>query len=62
MGKTLERIVEMTARHTAQMSPGAICRACRDDSKCSICGFNANETVTIGRKAKELMAQSAKPQ
>jgi len=62
MGKTLERIVEMTARHTAQISPGAICRACRDDSKCSICGFNPNETATCCRNAKELIEESAQPQ
>jgi len=60
MGKTLERIVEMTARHTAQISPGAICRACKDDSKCSICGLHPNETVTRGRKEKEVMQLSAK--
>ena len=62
MGKTLERIVLMTAKHTAQMSPGAICRACRDDSKCSICGFNPNEAATSGRNAKEVMQLPAKPQ
>jgi hypothetical protein len=55
MGKTLERIVLMTAKHTAQISPGAICRACRDDSRCPICGFNPNETSTEGKKRKEVM-------
>jgi hypothetical protein len=59
MGKTLERILEMTAKHTAQISPGAICRACRDDSKCSICGFNPNETSTQDGKTKEVMEPAA---
>ena len=41
MTKTLERLLEMTARHTAEISHGAICRACKDSSKCSICAFNS---------------------
>jgi len=40
MTTALEALIQATAEHTAQISPGAICRACRDDSKCSICGFN----------------------
>jgi recombinational DNA repair protein RecR len=56
MSKTLERLIEITARHTAQLSPGAICRACQDDSKCSICAFNPNETATPGGKVKEVIA------
>jgi len=55
MTKTLERLVEMTARHTAQISNGAICTACKDDSKCSICAFNPSETDTHNRKMKEAM-------
>jgi recombinational DNA repair protein RecR len=54
MTTTLERLVQLTARHTAQISHGAICTACKDDSKCSICAFNPNENQ-IYEKAKELI-------
>jgi len=54
MTKTLERLVEMTARQIAQISHGAICTACKDDSKCSICPFNYNETQ-IYDKAEEVI-------
>ena len=59
MTKTLERLVEMTARHTAQISNGAICRVCKDSSKCAACGFNLNETATSEKKAKEVMEPPA---
>ena len=56
MTKTLERLVEMTARHTAQISHGAICTACKDDSKCSICAFNPLESTIKDEKAEEVMS------
>jgi len=40
MTRTLEDLIEMTARHTARITSGAVCRACKDDNRCSICGFN----------------------
>ena len=51
MTKTLERLLEMTARHTAEISNGAICRACKDSSKCSFCAFSSKLD-----KAKEVIA------
>jgi recombinational DNA repair protein RecR len=59
MSKTLEQLIEETARHTAQISPGAICRACRDDSKCSICGFSPSGTSTQDGETKEVMEPPA---
>ena len=53
MTKTLERLVEMTARHTAQISHGAICTACKDAGKCSICAFNTSESTIKDEKAKK---------
>ena len=55
MTKTLERLIESTARHTAQISNGTICTACKDRSKCSICAFHLSETDTHNRKVKEVM-------
>jgi len=43
MTKTLERLVEMTARYTAQVKPEAVCGSCKDQSKCSICAFYPND-------------------
>jgi len=43
MTKILERLVEMTARYTAQVKPEAVCGSCKDQSKCSICAFNPND-------------------
>lgn len=40
MTRTLEDLIEMTARHTAQITHGVVCRACKDDKRCSVCGFN----------------------
>jgi recombinational DNA repair protein RecR len=55
MTKTLERLIESTARHAAQISNGAICTACKDDSKCSICAFNPTKTATQHGRVKEVM-------
>ena len=56
MTTTLERLVEITARQIAQISHGAICTACKDKSKCSVCAFNPNETQNY-EQAKELIEQ-----
>jgi len=55
MTTTLERLVQMTARHIAQIKREAICAACKDDSKCSICAFNPGETQ-IYDKAKGVIS------
>ncbi len=54
MTKTLEGLIESTARHTAKISNGAICTACKD-SKCSICAFHFSETTTQDEKTKEMI-------
>ena len=55
MTTTLERLVEMTARHTAKISNGAICTTCKDKSRCSICAFHLSETATHDGKVKEVV-------
>ena len=52
MTKTLEGLIESTARHTAQISNGAICKLCKDQSKCPVCAFNPNEATTHDEKTK----------
>ena len=54
MTKTLERLVQLTARHIVQIKREPICAACKDDSKCSICAFNPGETQ-IYDKTKEVI-------
>ena len=55
MTRSLEFLVEVTARHTAQVKPGAVCEFCRDKSKCSICAFNTSENTIEDEKAKEVI-------
>jgi hypothetical protein len=38
MTKTLDRILELVCR---QIDPHPVCDACRDRTKCDICGFAA---------------------
>ena len=39
MTRTLEKIIDEAVK---QSKPGTVCCACKDKSKCSICGFNSS--------------------
>jgi hypothetical protein len=39
MTKTIEALLEATARTMAEIRPGEVCSKCRDHSKCDECAF-----------------------
>ncbi len=45
MTKTLERLVVVAAKKSAENEPGAVCSACKDQSKCPVCAFNPQTRI-----------------
>ena len=45
MTKTLEMLVASVAEQSAQNEPGAVCSACKDQSKCPVCAFNPQTSI-----------------
>ncbi|MBW1861329.1 MAG: hypothetical protein JRJ02_03015 [Deltaproteobacteria bacterium] len=45
MTKTLEMLVASTAKKSAQDEPGAVCSACKDQSKCLVCAFSPQTRI-----------------
>ena len=43
MTKTLQAIIEASAKQMEKSKPGAVCMACKDKSKCPDCVFNPNK-------------------
>jgi len=46
MTKTMETLMEVTARTMAEIRPGEVCAKCRDHSRCDECAFQASQPVT----------------
>ncbi len=42
MTKSLDMLIEMTAKKMAAIRPGEICLKCKDDSICEECPFNSH--------------------
>ncbi|HDZ24326.1 MAG TPA: hypothetical protein ENH70_07290 [Desulfobacteraceae bacterium] len=41
MSKTLETLLEATAKTMAEIRPGQVCSMCKDDRICERCPFNS---------------------
>lgn len=52
MTQTMEVLLESIAGKAAQLKPEAVCDACRDKSKCDMCGFNPDQNGK-GKEVKQ---------
>lgn len=46
MTKTMEALMEATARTMAETRPGEVCSKCRDRTRCEDCAFQLSQPVT----------------
>gem|GEM_PF-6489532 len=46
MTKTMESLMEATARTMAEIRPGEVCAKCRDRTRCEDCAFQPSQPVT----------------